>query len=119
MDLLLALLTPEESAYHDTHDRFLVVAQSGTRYLLGKHGVHGNIAEVDEHGCILGRVCVAPDMYDADAEVYLPLADGWVGQYLALKYDEQRLRNTGNWSHRRACQTPGAPAAGGYHLLAA
>jgi hypothetical protein len=53
---------------------------------------------VDEHGCVLGRVCVAPGMYDGDADAYLPLADGWVGQYLALKFNEEALRATGNWS---------------------
>jgi hypothetical protein len=106
MGLLLALLTPEEREYHATHDEFLVIGHSGRRYLIGKHGVHGNIAEVDEHGCRLGRVCVAPGMYDRQANLYLPLADGWVGQYLAIKHNEEELRRVGNWSGLHPCRRP-------------
>ena len=81
----------------------------GGLFVIELRGVHGNIREVDEHGCVLGRVCVAPGMYDHEYGVALPTPDGWVGQYLAIKADEQSLRRTGNWSGRRACQHPDVP----------
>jgi hypothetical protein len=112
MELLLMVLTNEERVWHDLHDEIMVRAESGRIYVIEKRGVHGNIKQVDEHGCLLGRVCVAPGMYDYDARLYLPLADGWLGQYLAIKHDEEALRATGNWSSRGACKQPAVPILG-------
>lgn len=109
MELLMTVLTNEERVWHDQHDEIMVRAESGRIYVIEKRGVHGNIREVDEHGCILGRVCVAPGMYDGGAQAALPLADGWLGQYLAIKHNEEYLRATGNWSRRAACVQPDVP----------
>lgn len=109
MSLLLGLMTPEERAHYDRRNEIRLTGQSGRLYLIATSSVHGNIAEVDEHGCMLGAVCVAPDMYNLDGQC-LPLADGWIGQYLALKYNENHLRQTGMWSlWRRGCVRDGVP----------
>lgn len=73
-------------------------------------GVHGNIVEIDEHGCRLGTICVAPRMYLEDG--VMPLSDGYIGQYLAIKHKEGEFRETGNWSYRRECQQPNVPILG-------
>lgn len=109
MELLLSILTAEERVWHDQHDEIMVRGSDGGMYVIGKNGVHGNIREVDEHGCVLGRICVQPGMVDRDAGLAIPLADGWVGQYLAIKTHEQDVRQIGNWSSRRECQQPGIP----------
>ena len=78
----------------------------GNLYRIETHRetVHGNIVEVDEHGCMLGRACVAPGMYDREGGGALPTADGWVGQYLGLKFDAVEFLLQANWSGRRGCQ---------------
>jgi hypothetical protein len=87
-----------------------LVGSDGQLYRIEMHRdtVHGNIVRVDEHGCILGRACVAPAMYDQDAGLALPLADGWVGQYLGLKHDAEGFLSRANWSGMRGCQQPRA-----------
>ena len=112
MELLLSLLTNEERVWHDLHDELMVRGSEGGLYLIAKHGVHGNITEVDEHGCRLANLCVAPGMMDRDAGLALPLADGWIGQYLAIKNQEAVLRQAANWSMQRVCQQPGIPILG-------
>jgi hypothetical protein len=85
----------------------------GDLYRLEMHRetVHGNVVRVDEHGCILGRACVAPGMYVA-GEGALPTPDGWVGQYLGLKFDTEEFLSHANWSQVRGCQQPDVPILG-------
>jgi hypothetical protein len=113
LELLEMLLTPEEAEHRDRHGELLVRGSEGGMFVIEERdSVHGNVREIDEHGCILGRICVAPQMYHREPgqpTLSLPLADGWVGQYLAIKYQEERFRETGNWSGRRPCQHPGVP----------
>lgn len=110
LELLEMILTAEEKVWRDQHpDEILVRGSDGGMFLISQYGVHGNISEVDEHGCVLGRICVAPAMYDRQADAPLPLADGWVGQYLAIKHSEAEVRARGNWSSRRDCQQPNVP----------
>jgi hypothetical protein len=79
----------------------------GELYRLEMHRetVHGNIVRVDEHGCMLGRACVAPQMYAA-GEGALPTPDGWVGQYLGLKFATAAFLARANWSSVMPCQHP-------------
>lgn len=112
-ELLDMVLSDAEKAYMDDHHgRILVRSQHGHLYEIDTRygGVHGNITRVDEHGCILGRLCVAPRMYDGHQA--LPLEDGYVGQYLALRFNEDDLLAKANWSGRRECQNPGVPILG-------
>lgn len=108
MELLHAILTEEERRYMLEHDEILVRSEHGNMYVIEKRSVHGNIRQTDEHGCLLGRICVAPRMYDEESRT-LPLADGWVGQYLMLKHDEDLIIGRGNWSQRRECQHQDVP----------
>lgn len=104
--LFAMLLTPEELDYWEGHGRneVQVRGQGGTLFLIETvDGVHGNVTEVDEHGCRLGNVCVAPDMYDQQVDTYLPLADGWIGQLMAIRHDLEHFRARGNWSRVRGC----------------
>jgi len=107
-ELLHALLTEEEMRYYLEHDEIQVRSQHGNLYVIEKRGVHGNIRQVDEHGCRLGRICVAPKMYDEERRV-LPVQDGWIGQYLMLKHDEDLIIGRGNWSQRAECKHPNVP----------
>jgi hypothetical protein len=76
------------------------------RVELHRETVHGNVIRVDEHGCILGRACVAPAM--SDGREVLPNEDGWLGQYLGLKFDAAEFLSHANWSSVRDCQRQGA-----------
>lgn len=117
MELLMMILTPEERTWYDQHDEIAVRGDEGGLYVIEKRSVHGNIRLVDEHGCLLGRVCVAPGMYD-EGEA-LPLADGWIGQYLAIKHQEGLMREAGNWSYRGTCHHSDVPVLRQLDLLAA
>jgi len=109
-ELLQMLLTPEQK--QSLRDRHIIPVRGsqGGMYEIDtlQNGVHGNIVQVDQHGCRLGRICVAPGMREADGRV-LPLADGWVGQLLAIMADEEHFRNTGNWSSPQVCRHPDVP----------
>jgi len=106
--LLDELLTPEEQAYRAEHGKVEIEGSDGHLYWLEMHRetVHGNVVRVDEHGCSLGRACVAPRMYESfdDGGGALPTPDGWVGQYLGLKFDTAEFLSHANWSGVRACR---------------
>jgi hypothetical protein len=72
------------------------------RIEMHRRTVHGNVVRVDEHGCSLGRACVAPRM--ADGNLAMPTEDGWIGQYLGLKFDAEEFLSHANWSGQRGCQ---------------
>jgi hypothetical protein len=68
-------------------------------------GIHGNVYLFDEHGCQLASYCGAPSVHVGTAAersearrsgelTTIPNSDAWLGQYLALKYNE-----TGYLSH--------------------
>jgi hypothetical protein len=68
-------------------------------------GIHGNVYLFDEHGCQLESFCGAPQVHVGTAAersearrsgelTTIPNSDAWLGQYLALKYNE-----TGYLSH--------------------
>ena len=108
--LFRSLLTPEQLADFDNPDIHSVTVRGseGGLYEIETDGrLHGNIKAVDEHGCVLGRLCVAPSMYDGNFT--MPTSDGYVGQLLGIKFNEELLVTTGNWSHRRECQQPHVP----------
>lgn len=104
MELLNELLTEEERAVRDTEQRVAIRGSDGHLYWLEMHRqtVHGNIVRTDEHGCLLGRACVAPAMQTSMGA--LPTADGWVGQYLGLKFDAANFLSHANWSSVRRCR---------------
>jgi hypothetical protein len=81
-----------------------LVGSDGQLYRVELHRdtVHGNVLRVDEHGCILGRACVAPEMHDGVRT--LPTEDGWVGQYLGLKFDAEVFLQRANWSSVQGCR---------------
>ena len=113
LELLEGLLTAEERAYRAEHGEILVRGSAGGLYVIEQHGVHGNVRNIDEHGCTLRRGCAAPEMYDrVEGEretLALPEADGWIGQYLALKTQEQVYVRTANWSSHGVCRLPADP----------
>jgi hypothetical protein len=112
MELLKMVMSHEELALFEIAGKIHVRGSEGGLYEIDTQygGVHGNVVQVDEHGCQLGRICVAPQMR-LDSGV-LPLSDGYVGQYLAIKHQEALFRATGNWSQRRTCQQPNVPILG-------
>lgn len=115
LELLEMILTPEEKIWRVNNDgNIMVRAESGRMYVIqtdSYHGVHGNVYETDEHGCRLGRICVAPRMHD-HVDGTIPLADGWIGQYLYIKHQEELVRSTGNWSYRQECLHKDVPLLG-------
>jgi hypothetical protein len=109
MELFRSLLDVEQLAMLDNPDTNCVIVRgsSGGRYQLEcDHGVHGNIVAIDEHGCMLGRLCVAPQMWSYGDAAAMPHGDGLVGQLLAIRFNEPALLAQANWSHRRPCQRP-------------
>lgn len=109
LELLHMLLTDEQAEQYALNGSVPVRGSDGGMYEIDTlyGGVHGNVVQVDEHGCKLGRVCVAPRMNVGGHA--LPMADGWVGQLLAIKTDEALFRARGNWSSVRACAHPDVP----------
>ena len=112
--LFESLLTKEERRHWKLmHKKAVRVrGENGTLFeIRTQDSVHGNVTEVDEHGCRLGSVCVAPSMLDKATNLHLPLADGWVGQLLCIRHNLADFRAKGNWSFRRECaqQRVGAP----------
>lgn len=109
LELLHMLLTDEQAEQYALNGSVPVRGSEGGMYEIDTlyGGVHGNVIQVDEHGCKLGRVCVAPRM-NVDGHA-LPMADGWVGQLLAIKTDEVLFRQRGNWSSVRPCRHPDVP----------
>jgi hypothetical protein len=110
LDLLDELLTEDERKVRDSQQRVAVRGSDGHLYWLEMHRdtVHGNIVRTDEHGCMLGRACVAPQM--RDGYDVLPTADGWVGQYLGLKFDAATFLSHANWSGIQRCRMGRAAA---------
>jgi hypothetical protein len=90
-------------------DLIQVVGSDGDLYRIELHRdtVHGNVIRVDEHGCILGRACVAPSMNDDG--LAMPMEDGWLGQYLGLKFDAEVFLSHANWSSVRECRHSDVP----------
>lgn len=106
-ELLEMILTPEERLQRENTGKVVVHGNAGGMYEIRmdrEYGtVHGNITKVDEHGCRLGNLCVAPEMYDYSTREGLPLADGWVGQILGIKFNEAEFVAKANWSRRQEC----------------
>lgn len=116
MELLEMILTDEEKLLRANAkaagepDHILVRSQHGNLYRIGFGGVHGNVNLTDEHGCRLANYCAAPQLYNEQGS--LPLSDGYVGQYLQLKHDEDAYLAKANVSYRKECQHPGVPVLG-------
>lgn len=108
LELFETLLDDQQRVTWQIDRQVVVQGSSGGLYRLEGHGhsVHGNLVQLDEHGCPIARLCVAPEMYDGVRT--LPLGDGWVGQLLAIRHDEEALKAKANYSQRRPCQQPGA-----------
>jgi hypothetical protein len=107
MALFRSLLTAEQLVDLDDPNTGCVIvrgSEGGLYQLEVDDRIHGNIVEIDDHGCVLGRLCVAPNMYDRSSGVAMPIADGYIGQLLAIRHNEDLLRVVGNWSARRSCQ---------------
>jgi hypothetical protein len=106
--LLLSLLTEEQTLEYINHQTITVRGSAGGLYkILARGQVHGNIRAIDVHGCFLGTLCVAPHMYTYDGA--LPMSDGYVGQLLAIRFNEPALLEKANWSGRRECQNMVVP----------
>jgi len=109
LDLLRMLFTPEQLEQYEREFAVTVRGSDGGLYELRcDGGVHGNISEVDEHGCRLANLCVSSAMYDEEHGA-LPTPDGWVGQLLAIRHNEGSLRRNANFSMRRECRHPEVP----------
>jgi hypothetical protein len=111
MELFRSLLTADQRQTMDQDGEVWVKGSDGGFYVVETRDgrVHGNVRSVDEHGCMLGRLCVQPGMYDHQEGAALPTSDGYVGQLLAIRFNEREFRATANWSGRRACQQPDVP----------
>jgi|SRR5262245_28520927 len=110
-ELFLSLLTDEQRDQWAQSQAIHVRGSAGGLYELRDGGVHGNISQIDEHGCRLATLCVAPSMRGDDYQA-LPTPDGWVGQLLAIRHNEEELVARANFSYRRQCQYPNVPILG-------
>ena len=85
--LFRSLLTAEQLITLDDENTSCVIERGsgGGLYQIQIDGrLHGNIKAIDEHGCVLGTLCVAPDMYTGNGR--MPNMDGYVGQLLAIRF---------------------------------
>jgi len=116
LELFLGLLTTEQAAEYTSRGEVTVRGSEGGLFVIetGRRTVHGNVVEIDAHGCRLARGCVQPAMW-ADGGESMPVEDGWVGQLMAIRHDELALRRVANWSNRTGCRRPDQPAA--LHLV--
>jgi hypothetical protein len=108
--LFRSLLTAEQLVTLDDENTSCVIERGsdGGIYQIQVDGrLHGNIKAIDEHGCVLGTLCVAPDMYTGNGR--MPNMDGYVGQLLAIRFNEPALLAKANWSGRRPCQHLAVP----------
>lgn len=113
-ELLWLVLSPEQRLAYQEDGNIPVMGSEGGLYVVqtryyGK-SVHGNIIKTDEHGCRLGRICIAPGMRDAGYRI--PAEDGFLGQILAIQHDEEEFKRVGNWSDHRPCQHRDVPILG-------
>jgi len=107
-ELFWSLLTPQQRVDWEREGQVLVRGSEGGLYVLSNYGVHGNIRQTDEHGCRLATLCVAPQMRGDDGRA-LPMADGHVGQLLAIRHNEGELRRYANFSSQQLCREPDVP----------
>lgn len=117
LELFKMLLTPEQRQELARDLRVTVRGNAGGLYQIDCHGrsVHGNIHATDEHGCRLGNLCVAPGMRDRldDGRLRtMPTSDGWVGQLLSIRHNEEELLAKANWSFQQQCRHPEVPVIG-------
>jgi hypothetical protein len=90
--LLKHLLSDEQRAELDAHGQFHVQGSRGRRYCIRANGQSGNVAWVDDAGKELGRFCAHPD----GSQGYLPDADAWLAQAMALQTDEDAFLAVAN-----------------------
>lgn len=79
--LLEYLLTAEQHAELVAHKRIHVRGSRGRRYCIHANGQSGNVHYLNDKGEIVGRLCAHPGGY-------LPDADAWLAQLLALQDNE-------------------------------
>lgn len=102
-ELLPLVLTVEEMAQYEQEGQVWIRGSAGGYYVvMMERTVHGNVYTSDEHGCRLMSLCAAPQMYDGNAS--LPLMDGWVGQILAIKNQEEHYLERANPGFRHPCR---------------
>lgn len=89
---------------------------SGSLYRIYTNGgIHGNVFLHDEHGCRLESFCGAPQVHIGTAAersearrrgelTTIPNSDAWLGQYLALKYNEIDYLDRSNRSVLARCR---------------
>lgn len=87
--LLELVLSDEQRSELKTHRRFHVRGSRGRRYCIHANGQSGNVSWVDDAGKELGRFCAHP-------AGYLPDADAWIAQALALETDEDAFLAVAN-----------------------
>lgn len=87
--LLELVLSDEQRAELKTHRRFHVRGSRGRRYRIHANGQSGNVSWVDDAGKELGRFCAHP-------AGYLPDADAWLAQSLAIQTDEDAFLAVAN-----------------------
>lgn len=83
--LLLENLTTEEAEEYLQRQAFRIMAANGKRYEI-RHGLAGNISELDEKGKHVARYCVAPEKAWS-----MPVEDTLLAQVLFLRSDPQAL----------------------------
>ena len=95
--LFLSLLTPSERQEWDRKATVTLTGSEGGVYQLATHGnsVTDNVYRIDPvTGARTGTLCAAPNMWPHGSSYgtrHLPIPDGWVGQLLALRYNENEF----------------------------
>jgi hypothetical protein len=97
MALFLSLLTPEERKEFDATGKVTLTGSKGGVYQLVtiNNSVTDNVHHLDPAtGARTATLCAAPNMWPTGSQYgqrHLPMPDGWVGQLLALRYNEDEF----------------------------
>lgn len=117
LELMKLILTEEQWRRHEEDGYVLVTGSDGGLYRVETRGGHeGNVVRYDADGDI-ARLCAHPRMSAPALEGvesgFMPSADAWVAQILAIQTDETEWRATANVhrTYRRERQGVGALAA--------
>ena len=117
VEYLRSVLTPVEQAYFDTRmprrwkDRYdlassdlMMKSEHGYVYRIFLYGLVYNVVRVDRHGCQRQNFCGHPSNAAPEGGV-LPLGDAFVGQVLALRFNEDMFMEQANKGGNQRCRS--------------
>lgn len=106
--LLQSLLTPEQLVEYRTSRRITVRGSEGGLYRIVCDSITENVFRLEKYDGVYHSVenlCAGPYIWMGAPGQHIPFGDVWVGQLLALRYNERGFRQVasiwaGSFDHR-------------------